>query len=245
MVPDPDIVSRVFTHRGTTYNCRWNRTNHARLGKEMGDLASLWGHLSSVLTGRVPENPFMGLPYRRASSLHLDLSSKTSKIRLRNRLMSSGMITSRVDDDLVRLTREFHRLRREDSYCADHSILEEFLMRDPNTIATEVPVWSDRHMLSGHIDLVRAVDGIIQVCDYKPGPLHETGQRFLNSLPQVAAYGEMMAYHLSDTLRSADSGGLLPRVICTVFDSHSSWYFGAELFVTLCSMGVIRDFSLS
>jgi hypothetical protein len=112
-------------------------------------------------------------------------------------------------------------------------VLPDFLQEDSNSIAIEVPVFTERYRLSGHIDLVRFVDGHVQVCDYKPGPLDSTKKRFLESIPQVAAYGEMMTHHLAGTLRAALDAPFLPTVRCAIFDTHSCWHFGADMFVNL------------
>ena len=90
--------------------------------------------------------------------------------------------------------------------------------------------------------MIRIVDGTVQVCDYKPGTLDSTSKRFLDSIPQVAAYGEMLTHHLASTLREALEATLLPKVKCCIFDTHSSWHFGAEMFVTLDASGNLSDF---
>ena len=123
----------------------------------------------------------------------------------------------------------------------DHSIIQDFLIKDSNSIAIEIPVWSEKYQITGHIDLLRFVDERIQVCDYKPGSQTTTTKRFLDSLPQVAAYGELMAYHLANTLRPALNAPLLPKVECCIFDAHSCWTFGAELFITLYASGSISN----
>ncbi len=240
MTPDDsDIVGREYRQGKVAYEFQWNRSNHEALGTTDGDLAALWAHLESVARGNIPEDPFSDPFYIRASSLRLAKMSPASHVGLRRKLMKSGTIRTSVEDDLVKMIRDFHREIEDLSYCADHGILMEFLCRDPMTVAREVPVWSDYYHLSGHIDLVRYSDGMIQVCDYKPGPLESTKKRFFESLPQVSAYGEMMTYHLASTLRSALDAPTLPRVSCCVFDSHSSWHFGAEMFVTLEKTGKI------
>jgi hypothetical protein len=155
--------------------------------------------------------------------------------------MKLGLITSKSESDLVSIIRDYHRATKSTNYSADHSIVEQFIHDDPLTIAVEVPVWSDQYRLSGHIDLLRFVDSHIQVCDYKPGPLDSAQNRFLESLPQVSAYGEMMAHHLASTLRSAFDAPLLPRIQCCIFDTHSCWQFGAELFVNLRALNLIEE----
>jgi len=235
-----DIVRRDFSQGKIAYSFQWNRGNHEALGRAEGDLASLWAHLTTISRGVIPEAPFTNPFYTRASSLRLEKMKTTAKTGFRNRLLKSGLVKSDIDHEIVRKLREYHRDRHEATYCAEHAILQDFLHRDPCTIAIEVPVWSERYKLSGHVDLLRAVDGMVQVCEYKPGPLDSAQDRFLSSLPQAAAYGEMVTHHLASTLHNALAGSLLPKVHCCIFDTHSSWHFGAEMFVTLEATGKIN-----
>lgn len=236
---DSEIVGREYKHGKVAYGFQWNRTHHEEMGKHEGDLASLWAHLLTISSGKIPTAPFSDPFYKRASSLRLPKMSASKKAALKNRLFRSGGVTRHEQSDLVDKIRDYHRSINDFSYSANHSIVKEFLLNDYATIAIEVPVWSERYRLSGHIDLLRFVDSKIQVCDYKPGSLESTSSRFLESIPQIAAYGEMIALHLAGTLRSALNAPLLPKITCCIFDSHSCWEFGAELFVTLMESGKI------
>jgi hypothetical protein len=212
-----------------------------KIGHSEGDLASLWAHLSLIHSGKIPEQPFSDPFYTRASTLKLSNKKKSAKVRLRRKFMKSGILRRSLENDLVRKIREYHQSRNEKNYMMDHSILQDFLLKDPLSIAIEIPVWSDKYQITGHIDLLRFVRGKIQVCDYKPGTQTTTANRFLESLPQVAAYGELMAHHLANTLRPALNAPLLPKVECCIFDAHSCWSFGAELFITLQASGNISN----
>jgi hypothetical protein len=237
--PD-EILRRDIQHGKIAYSFQWNITNHKRLNHTEGDLAALWAHLNAIHMGKIPELPFTTPFYNRASKLRLSDLSPTQKVGFRKKLKRAGSIKSSVNDDLVKMLRNYHRSRNDLSYSAGHDILIDFLTNDPNSIAIEVPVWSERYRLTGHVDLVRIVDGTIHVCDYKPGPLENTKKRFLESLPQVAAYGELMTHHLASTLTSAFETPLLPKVNCCIFDTHACWHFGAELFVQLETTGMIN-----
>ncbi|MHA1908651.1 MAG: PD-(D/E)XK nuclease family protein [Candidatus Thorarchaeota archaeon] len=230
---DFEITRRDFKHGKVAYGFQWNRTNHEKFGKDSGDSASLWAHLSTVVSGKLPEEPFTNPFFVSASKLKLKQMSKAAKVNFRKKLERSGVLHSDVSHDLVVRLRDLHRARNDNTYRADHGIVADFLTTDPSSIAIEIPVWSNRYSLSGHIDLIRIVDGIVQVCDYKPGKLETTPNRFLTSIPQIAAYGEMISHHLASTLRSALDASLLPKVQCCIFDTHSSWHFGAEMFVRL------------
>jgi ATP-dependent exoDNAse (exonuclease V) beta subunit len=241
MNPHPDdILRREFKHGRIAYGFQWNIAHHKHLGKDDDDLSSLWAHLNSIHIGKVPQLPFEDPFYNRASKLRLSEMSAGQKVGFRKKLERADSIRTSVNDDLVKLLREYHRSRNDLSYSAGHDIMKEFLLNDPNTIAIEVPVWSERYRLTGHIDLIRVVDGVVHVCDYKPGPLEQTKKRFLYSIPQVAAYGELMTHHLAGTLQSAFEEPLLPKVNCSIFDTHACWHFGAEMFVQLETTGMIR-----
>ncbi len=236
-----EIVRREFKHGKVAYNFQWNKTNHERIGNTSGDAACLWAHLISIAQGKISEDPFKNPFYQKASSLRFKKMSTAAKVNFRKKLERNGSLKSDVNHDLVSLIREFHRDMNDDTYRADHGILPNFLYVDPLSVAIEVPVWSNSYTLSGHIDLVRIVDDVIHVCDYKPGSLETTARRFFDAIPQIAAYGEMMSHHLASTLRSALDAPLLPKVKCCIFDTHSCWEFGAEMFVTLSAAGMLRD----
>lgn len=237
-----DIVRRDFKHGKVAYSFQWNKANHTRIGNNTGDSASLWAHLSIVASGKIPEEPFTNPFFVSASKLRIKKMSKAQRIHLRKKLERTGALETSVEDDLVAILRDLHRARNDMSYRADHGILIDFLEADPNAIAIEIPVWSERYNLSGHIDLIRIVDGVIYVCDYKPGTLETTSTRFFNAIPQIAAYGEMMSHHLASTLRIALEAPLLPQIRCCIFDTHSAMHFGAEMFVTLQASGFLSDF---
>jgi len=234
-----DIVRRDFRHGKVAYGFQWNKTNHSRIGNSTGDAASLWAHLASVASGKIPDDPFTNPFFVSASKLRIKQMPKAAKVNFRKKLERAGALQSVVNHDLVEILRKLHRARNDMSYKADHAIVADFLKKDPFSIAIEIPVWSNRYNLSGHIDLIRIVDDVVQVCDYKPGKLETTSTRFFNSIPQIAAYGEMLSHHLASTLRSALEAPLLPNVRCCIFDTHSSWHFGAEMFVTLEASGLI------
>jgi hypothetical protein len=238
MSPDR-ITRREYKHGRTAYAFQWNQEHHENLGAEGGDLASLWAHLTLILSGKIPEEVFTDPFYTRASKLKLVKMSSVKKVRLRKRFMNHGTLVRSIEDPVTEKIREYHRAIDDNSYNADHSILQSFLTEDPQTIAIEVPVWSDRYKITGHIDLIRWDGDHLQICDYKPGPLGSLPNRFMESLPQISAYGEMMTHHLAGTLHSALDSNLLPNVSCCVFDSHSCWHFGSELFLTLQTTGLL------
>ena len=175
-----EIVRREYRHGKVAYGFQWNKTHHERLGSQEGDLASLWAHLSIISGGKIPSDRFVDPFYVRSSTLKLPKMSAPRKVALRERLFRTGLVFRSLDSSLVHKIREYHRMRDDRSYSADHGILKEFLHSDSDTIAIEVPVWSDRYKLTGHVDLIRYVDGRIQVCDTNPARLSQPQRDFFN-----------------------------------------------------------------
>jgi hypothetical protein len=110
----------------------------------------------------------------------------------------------------------------------DHSNVEKyFVVNDPMTIATEVPVWvrgdeagrcrevariPDDEVLTGHIDLIRNEDdGKISVWDYKPGACYETC-----AATQVFLYSVMLSIRTRIPLE---------KFKCGYFDTEYACFF--------------------
>ncbi|TFF92812.1 hypothetical protein EU546_07110, partial [Candidatus Thorarchaeota archaeon] len=125
--PSDEILRREFKHGKTAYGFQWNVSHHKKLGHDTGDLASLYAHLISIHRGEVPEEPFSDPVFTRASRLKLDLGSRPQKTALRLRLERAGDIRSPADSELVETIRQYHRDIGDQSYCADHGILSEFV----------------------------------------------------------------------------------------------------------------------
>lgn len=98
-----------------------------------------------------------------------------------------------------------------------HSNVQMFILHhDFNTIAIEVPIWTDNHelgegSLSGHIDILRIEDGKIWVWDYKPNAHRE---KFATT--QTYYYAKML---------SERSGIALENFMCGWFDDKKAYVF--------------------
>lgn len=93
-----------------------------------------------------------------------------------------------------------------------HFILEQyFLKKDQYTLATEVPVWSEKYNMSGFIDILRVKNKRIQICDFKPYAHREKKEK---ALTQLWYYREM--------LKGAIEGMNMP-IDCFYFDDQNCY----------------------
>ena len=119
-------------------------------------------------------------------------------------------------------------------YKSRHENLQKFLLlNDPQTIASEVPLWLEpqeiedyseifhtNDALTGHVDILRCEkDGRVGVWDYKPEALNEE-----NAKIQVFLYALML---------SIRTGICLKDIICGYFDEKDAFLFDPGA-VTFC-----------
>ena len=100
-----------------------------------------------------------------------------------------------VESDLSTLA---HKSEYYGKTNKQHETVERyFLENDPFTIAVEVPVWD--HEFAWNIDIIRVVDGRVQVLDFKPDAHKEkkvTGQLF--------KYGQLLSKCTGISVTSMD-----------------------------------------
>lgn len=215
-----EILRKKITHRRITYLFQWNRTNHKLFVSDpsLHDFAgSLWDFLERVYTDDIPHHFFSRSDFGRASTMRLPNISKTDGANLAYRLAKEGLVNLESSSELLKLVRKV-----TGSSTSHGSVLSFLLNFDPNSIASEIPVYSEELKLTGHIDLLRLrSDATIQVLDFKPG-LRDVSM--LLAIPQVAAYGILL-------------GRLIPSVRehieCSLFNTQESISFKPDLLETL------------
>ena len=103
-------------------------------------------------------------------------------------------------------------------------VLPKILIKNQNSVGIEIPVWMryENLFLTGHIDLIQVIDGIIYVVDYKPEETPYITSRisysFMRSVPQVASYGLLLkrVFGIKDLL-------------CITFNKNGAWIYEPEL----------------
>ena len=95
-------------------------------------------------------------------------------------------------------------------------ILKNILIKDKDSVAIEVPIWSkiENKTITGHIDLIQIENDTVKVIDYKPEG------NFLLSLPQVATYGFLIKSQLN-----------IKKIKCISFNKQSSWEYKPSILI--------------
>jgi len=215
-----DILRKRITHKRITYLFQWNRTNHRLFVSDSAphDFARpLWDFLERVYRDDIPHDLFSRNDFGRASSMRLPSIPKSRETDLAYQLAKEGLVSLESSSELLKLVKKVTR-----SSTSHGSVLSFLLNFDPNSIASEVPVYSEELKLTGHIDLLRLRSGgTVEVLDFKPG-LRDVS--LLLAVPQVAAYGVLL-----QRIIPSISG----HIQCTLFNSQESVSFGPEILETL------------
>lgn len=130
--------------------------------------------------------------------------------------------------NLIEYSNNYHYLPseiKESHNSPNHaSLLNKLLAMNDHIVAINVPLFHKyvRGYLSGFIDVLLVIDGIIYVCDYKPDlepfPDAEASNSFINSIPQVAGYGLL----IGDMFKSEIIKNKIKSVI---FNKNGIWIF--------------------
>jgi hypothetical protein len=215
-----EILRKKITHRRITYLFQWNRTNHRLFASDPslhGFAGSLWDFLERVYRDDIPHQFFSRSDFGRASTMRLRSMAKNSETNLAYQLAKEGLINLESSSGLLKLVKKVTR-----SSTSHGSVLSYLLNFDPNSVASEVPVYSEELKLTGHIDLLRLrPSSTVEVLDFKPG-LRDAS--LLLAVPQVAAYGILLG-RLIPSIRK--------NIECTLFNSQESISFNPDVLETL------------
>ena len=96
-------------------------------------------------------------------------------------------------------------------------MLKNILIKDPDSIAIEIPIWKENNntSLTGHIDLIQIEGNTLKVIDYKPEG------KFMISLPQVAMYGLLVKNVLG-----------INNLKCISFNKDEAWEYDPRILLT-------------
>jgi hypothetical protein len=104
------------------------------------------------------------------------------------------------------------------------SVLKKIFEFDPNSIGIEIPIWlwHTDHFLTGHIDLILLIKGVVIVCDYKPEETPDVdttrlSYSFMRSIPQVASYALVLK-------KACD----IKEIGCITFNKKGAWIYKPE-----------------
>ncbi len=197
------IHIRRFNHGPIRYEFRWNTAHHKDVNNSV-ITRRIWKFLEQILAGNFPQFYFSPLSgFRRASNQRIRGLYKPERLRLIQALKREGLVKEYTNHPLSNISREVLTSSHPD-------ILTNLLRNDVSSIAIEVPVWSTKLKLTGHIDLIRIDESHIQITDYKPAG------DFLVTLPQITSYAATLLEHIPNLAQS---------VQCITFNKEKTWIY--------------------
>jgi len=198
------------------YSFNWHKENHLEFQKQnIWCSRELWRYLNRISKGDFPQQYFNDDKIQRISSFKINGLNKGIVPSIGREFINRNIIkevgkeyilvslSSKVFENFVKA--KINRIPNHDV------ILRNILLKDENSIAKEIPIWMDPpNTITGHIDLIRISNNILEVADYKPEG------NFMRSIPQVAFYGYLLAKKFG-----LDSS----EINCISFNRELAWIY--------------------
>ena len=92
----------------------------------------------------------------------------------------AGLNYKQAESEVINICRESGFLGKGNKM---HPITQNhFMNTDDKSVAIEIPVWNEEAQRTGFIDLIRYVDGILWILDFKPNAHKERWQKVMSQL---------------------------------------------------------------
>ena len=222
------IKKRDFYHQRIKYSFNWNLQNHKNKldgsSNNREEFRRLGSYFKKIYqTSLVPNDIFNSKNIQRISQF---------KIRgLKNGFLGSFSKQLIREEKIIKFGKDFKLCKFAqgvyDNYKKNQinknpghdPILKNILIKDKDSVAIEVPIWSNINgkYITGHIDLIQ-IDldqNLVKVIDYKPEG------KFMVSLPQVATYGLLLKKRLGINLLQ-----------CISFNKNEAWKYDPDILKT-------------
>jgi len=219
------IKKRDFIHQNIKYSFNWNLKNHkeklSQLNSKREEFKRLGTYLKKIYQGSIPNNIFNTKTITRVSQFKVKGLKNGFLRSFSKKLINEGKIqksdsNSKLPKFAKKVYENFYNNQINKS-PGHEPILKNILIKDKDSIAIEVPIWSvnNNKYITGHIDLIQIDSNIIKIIDYKPEG------NFLFSLPQVATYGLLLKKLLH-----------VEKLNCISFNKNSAWEYNPEILLT-------------
>ncbi|MGQ4833396.1 MAG: hypothetical protein ACP6IS_05860 [Candidatus Asgardarchaeia archaeon] len=144
------IRERRFVHYNHVFVFRWNSKRHESF-IDFREARALYSFFNEIYLGHIPNNLFNSKDVDKVSQYVLKARSIEDLSLLEKRLLAQGIINIvRGHRLLLEVKEALNRFSR----ASKETILNYLLIKDPEALAMQVPVWSENKKLVGHIDLV-------------------------------------------------------------------------------------------
>ncbi|MFX1275913.1 MAG: hypothetical protein ACFFBP_06690 [Promethearchaeota archaeon] len=222
------IKKRDFYHQSIKYSFNWNLQHHkeklavSRTNRE--EFRKLGSYFKKVYqTSLVPNDIFNSRNIQRISNFKIKGLKNGFIVSFGKQLIRQGIIKKYGNN--YKLSKyaqgvfENYKENKINKIPGHEPILKNILIKDKDSIAIEVPIWSNINgrFITGHIDLIQidADENVIKVIDYKPEG------NFMISIPQVASYGLLLKKLLKVT-----------ELKCLSFNKIEAWEYDPHILLT-------------
>ena len=216
------LKHRDFYHQSIKYSFNWNLKNHKEKLHQpystQEEIKKLGTYLKKVYQGSIPNDIFNRKDIPRVSQFKIRGLKNVFLRSFSKKLIRTGKIIKLDSNNkLPNYARRVYNAFDKNQFNKrpGHApILKNILIKDKDSIAIEVPIWSTNKNINitGHIDLIQIQDDTIKIIDYKPEG------NFLFSLPQVAVYGLLIKKIIKvDSLK------------CISFNKYEAWEYEPEV----------------
>ncbi|MHA1703492.1 MAG: hypothetical protein ACTSXN_05610 [Promethearchaeota archaeon] len=218
-----NLIKRTFMHQNIPYSFNWNKAHYFQkidqINSNKEEFERLKGHFEDVYKGNIPNDLFNSRNIPRISQFKLRGIKSSYLEFFRKKLIRSGKIIElNSQSKLPMRTQKVYEAFIDRNKKPGHNpILKNILIKDPDSIAIEVPIWKENNntCLTGHIDLIQIEGNTLKVIDYKPEG------KFMISLPQVAMYGLLVKNVLG-----------INNLKCISFNKDEAWEYDPRILLT-------------
>jgi len=218
-----NLIKKTFVHQNIPYSFNWNKAHYFQkinqINSNKEDFERLKGHFEEVYEGNIPNDLFNSRSIPRISQFKLRGIKSSYLEFFRKKLIRTGKIVElNSQSKLPMMTQKvFETFVGRNKKPGHNPILKNILIKDPDSIAIEVPIWKDDNntCLTGHIDLIQIEGNTLKVIDYKPEG------KFLISLPQVSMYGLLLKSILG-----------ISNLKCISFNKDKAWEYEPQILLT-------------
>ncbi|TFG20054.1 MAG: hypothetical protein EU530_04320 [Promethearchaeota archaeon] len=212
------IIEKEMVHQGIGYTFKWVRHRYSALSQNTKTQV-LYKYLSTIAQGHYPKEFFNDRSVQRISQFRLNRLKRGIVAEIGKSLIREGHIQETLSiHPLTKIAKHLfaEHVNQQKPKPSHNDIQTRILEKDPHAMAMEIPIWGNPpitpEVVTGHIDLLRFVDDVLFILDYKPE------NNFMPSVPQVAFYGYLLQKNLN-----------LKNIRCASFSNKRIWEFNPDI----------------
>ena len=144
------IKERRFVHYNHVFIFKWDSKKHESY-IDFKEARALYSFFNEIYLGHIPNTLFNSVTVSKVSQYILKSRSTMELSLLEKKLLAQGLIdVIRGHRILLEVKEAINRLKR----VTKDTLLNYLLVKDPEVLAIQIPVWSESKRLVGHIDLI-------------------------------------------------------------------------------------------